>query len=91
MAGYLLQLAKYEYDSEHKLVFTHANRNLTIDMTDHEDDPDAPDADMTTLLTSEQIRAAGEAGLAMAQALARTVRMHEAYPTLPRWWCPAPC
>ena len=36
MAGDLLQLAKYEYDSEHKLVFTRANKNLGIDMTNIE-------------------------------------------------------
>jgi hypothetical protein len=39
MAGGLLQLAKYEYGSEHKLVFTRVNKNLGIDMTDIEEDP----------------------------------------------------
>jgi len=42
MAGDLLQLAQYEYDPEHPLVFTRANKNLGIDMTGIEEDPNAP-------------------------------------------------
>ena len=86
MAGDLLQLAQYEYDPEHPLVFTRANRNLGIDMTGIEEDPNAPDADMTEILTHDDIIREAEAGLALAHSLARRVGMHIDYPTLPPWW-----
>ena len=76
MAGDLLQLAQYEYDPEHPLVFTRANRNLGIDMTGIEEDPNAPDADMTEILTHDGIIREAEAGLALAHSLARRVGIH---------------
>ena len=86
MAGDLLQLAQYEYDPEHPLVFTRANKNLGIDMTGIEEDPNAPDANMTEILTHADIVREAEAGLALAHSLARRVGMHIDYPKLPPWW-----
>ena len=86
MAGDLLQLAQYEFDPDQKLVFTRANRNLGIDMTDIEEDPSAPDADMCEVLTHDDIRREGEAGLALAHELARKVGMHLDRTPLPQWW-----
>ena len=85
MCGDLLQLARYEYDPDVQLTFRRANRNIGIDMSDLEDDLDAPDADMYAVLTRKDFHEAGEEGLALMHATVSRVQMDVDRSPPPSW------
>ncbi|MEO1084848.1 MAG: hypothetical protein AAFY88_11455, partial [Acidobacteriota bacterium] len=89
MAGDMTKLQFVQNDEECPLKFRRANSDLETDLTDHEDDPDAPDADLSAYPSDEEMIRACEDGLVLAQALAEEAGMKPAADdkgVRPLWW-----
>ena len=85
MASDLLKMAFYEFDPECPLIVQKANSSLELLMSDLEEDPSAPKADLTAYPTREQCKYAGERGLRRAQEDAVALGMDNRAPR-PQWF-----
>ena len=86
MASDITKLCFVENDAECPLKFRRANADLETDLADHEDDPEAEDADLTAYPSDEEMLQACEDGLKLAQQWADEADMKPTGSELPLWW-----